>query len=281
VDSRFCEGIPTNISAGGEHTGDAPIFVWKLNGSIVQVDFPSFFFSVFYNHAFANGDELIIEMTGNDVCATSTFATDTFIVITEPSITPVVTAVASDTFICPNDEITFTATGHNEGYNHDFNWYLNGQSLFNYDSVYVTNTLVDGDYLWCEYSTSAYCANPVSVASETFTIHVQCAGKTDEWIPIVDSKIAEVEPNIIATLYPNPANGKFFVSITGLKNDHTIELRMYNATGEIVYRRNNMQIIGGSALELNVSDILSAGVYLVRVFNSEFEIKKPLIITGK
>ena len=72
------------------------------------------------------------------------------------------------------------------------------------------------------------------------------------------------EENDFASLsiYPNPANDRFFVAADQTVNNATISV--YSITGALLIERNNINLIEGQSIEMNAAD-LSEGVYLVQI----------------
>ncbi|HEX7412697.1 MAG TPA: T9SS type A sorting domain-containing protein [Bacteroidia bacterium] len=79
--------------------------------------------------------------------------------------------------------------------------------------------------------------------------------------------------NSLVSIYPNPNNGVFNLSISQFDNNKTNSVEVYNTIGECVYR----QSITSTNCQINVSD-LAVGVYQFTIYNSEFIITKRLVI---
>lgn len=72
-------------------------------------------------------------------------------------------------------------------------------------------------------------------------------------------------------LYPNPANNEFNVAIDPSIQDQIRAIKIYNLLGELVFSSNKY-------LKTISSANFSAGMYVVKISSSEFEISKKLII---
>ncbi len=78
------------------------------------------------------------------------------------------------------------------------------------------------------------------------------------------------------TMYPNPSNGAFTLQIGGYENNN-FELFVYDAIGKVVYQKS-IDITNNNFTE-NVSlDNVSAGMYQVKLINSEHQLSYPVMI---
>jgi hypothetical protein len=74
--------------------------------------------------------------------------------------------------ICPGTQVTFTASPTNSGAAPMYQWILNGNNVGTNNPVFVISTLADSDIVACTIASNATCASPVSVHSNSVTMHV-------------------------------------------------------------------------------------------------------------
>jgi sugar lactone lactonase YvrE len=95
---------------------------------------------------------------------------------------------------------------------------------------------------------------------------------------VTNSSAAGIEQfannNEQVSIYPNPSNGLFNLSISQFDNSTTNRIEIHNLMGECVYR----QIATSVNCQIDVSD-LSEGVYNISIENSQFTNNKRLVIT--
>jgi len=78
--------------------------------------------------------------------------------------------------------------------------------------------------------------------------------------------------NINVKIYPNPASGKFNLSVDGLKDE--ADLSIFNMQGQIIYK---YQIPGDSIQQIDVSNF-SPGIYFVKLMNKDVQKIEKVII---
>ena len=96
----------------------------------------------------------------------------TYIHILTPNDVPSVT-IGSSTYLCPNTNITFTrdSNPYLSGNSPSFIWQKNGIDIVGQTGqTYTTNTLVAGDVITCEMTSSNTCLNTPTVDSNPLTI---------------------------------------------------------------------------------------------------------------
>lgn len=109
--------------------------------------------------------------------------------------------------------------------------------------------------------------------------HAWGSGKIDAYAGIVEVlKGASVDGAItnknVVMLYPNPSNGVFDIYIQNEPN--TVSLKIYNANGAMVYSEDLDASQG--KVTVDVSGILSSGMYFVQVVGSNCNNSSQLII---
>jgi len=112
---------------------------------------------------------------------------DTFNLIIQPNISPMLVVESSQTTICEGEEITFNAELNNAGANPTINWLVN--NIINAQNVlsFTSSSLSNNDQIQCEIQTTVSCADPSTLSSNS----------------------------IVVTVNPNPALDVFFSDING------------------------------------------------------------------
>jgi predicted adenine nucleotide alpha hydrolase (AANH) superfamily ATPase len=104
--TTICQGENVVFNAIPTHEGTAPAYQWKINGSNVGTNSPSY-----TSTTLANGNSITCVMTSNAACASPLTATSNPIVITvTPAVTPTFTQVPA---ICSGGSFTLPTTSNN------------------------------------------------------------------------------------------------------------------------------------------------------------------------
>ncbi|HBG71662.1 MAG: hypothetical protein A2W93_06875 [Bacteroidetes bacterium GWF2_43_63] len=157
--TSICSGTSVTFTAAPTN-GGTPAYQWKLNGSDVGTNSPSY-----TNAALANGDIITCVMTSSESCATPTSATATPISMTvNTTVIPSVAVAASATSICSGTSVTFNATPTNGG-TPTYQWKLNGSNVGPNSATYTNATLNNGDVVTCVMTSSTTCASPTTATS--------------------------------------------------------------------------------------------------------------------
>lgn len=108
--STVCAGSNVSFSASVTNGGNNPSYQWKLNGTIVGSNSPSFSSS-----SLNDGDQVSVEVTGSGVCASAAAGVSNSLTISVRPL-PVIT-VMSPPFapLCPGDSLVLSATVNNHG----------------------------------------------------------------------------------------------------------------------------------------------------------------------
>ncbi|MBW6489676.1 MAG: gliding motility-associated C-terminal domain-containing protein [Lentimicrobium sp.] len=118
----------------------------------------------------------------------------TMVVEINSEIVPTIIIAAYETTICAGTTVNFTSSITGGGANPTYQWYVNGVEVTGATSdTWASNTLIDGDRVTCELTSSDDCANPVKVVSNTKTITV---------IDLVTPDFAQIGPLCQNTFAP-------------------------------------------------------------------------------
>jgi hypothetical protein len=201
--SIICSGTNVTFTATPVNGGTSPTYQWLKNGSNISGATSS----TYSSSALANGDVISVSMTSNAQCASPTSATSNTVTMTvNPAVTPSVSIVSSaGNTICPGQSVTFTATPVNGG-TPGYQWKKNGVNITGAtSSTYSTTSLVNGDVISVDMTSSASCATPSSVASNTITMTVS-AGVTPS-VTISSNVGTSICAGQSVTLTAVPVNG--------------------------------------------------------------------------
>jgi len=82
--------------------------------------------------------------------------------------------------------------------------------------------------------------------------------------------------NSTVSLYPNPSNGTFTLQVGGYENN-TFDLMVFDAIGKMVYSKT-IDVANNNFTESVTLDNVSAGMYHVKLVNSEYQLSYPVMI---
>jgi hypothetical protein len=170
ADNTICAGESVTFTATATNGGTTPAYQWKLNGANVGTNT-----TTYTNTALIDGDIISCELTSNAVCASPTIVTSTSITVTvNTNISPTISIVSNDAdnTICAGTSVTFTATSSNAGSTPTYQWKLNGANVGTNSTTYTSSTLIDGDVVSCELTSSAVCATSTFITSSGISMTV-------------------------------------------------------------------------------------------------------------
>ncbi|MDX2002311.1 MAG: CUB domain-containing protein [Chitinophagales bacterium] len=100
-------------------------------------------------------------------------ATDQVVVTVQPTVTPSVSISSNPSTVCAGQSVTFTATGTNAG-SPTYTWYVAGNAVST-GATYTTSSLAVGNQVYAQMTSTATCASPATVSSNTITA-INCGG---------------------------------------------------------------------------------------------------------
>ncbi|MBA2582371.1 MAG: gliding motility-associated C-terminal domain-containing protein, partial [Bacteroidetes bacterium] len=165
----ICAGTSVTFTATPTNGGTTPVYQWKLNGANVGTNSPTY-----TNATLINGNTVSCEMTSNAVCASPATVTSNVITMSVSlTVAPSVSISMSPSGeICAGTNLTFTATPTNGGVNPGYQWKLNGANVGTNSINYSNSSLVSGDVIHCEITSSLTCSSPATASSNTITITI-------------------------------------------------------------------------------------------------------------
>jgi len=165
-----CSGSSVTFTATPYKGGTTPAYQWKVNGSNVGTNSPTYTTS-----ALTNGQVVTCVMTSNLPGVIGSPATSnpiTMVIGTSftPSVSIAITAGTNPT--CSGVPVTFTATPTNGGGSPSYQWKVNGGNVGTNSPTYTSSTLTNGQIVTCVMTSSLTCASPTTATSNAITMTV-------------------------------------------------------------------------------------------------------------
>ncbi|MFE3846811.1 PKD-like domain-containing protein [Flavobacterium sp. LB3P45] len=167
--SPICAGTSVTFTATSVNGGSTPTYQWHVAGIAVGTNSPTFTTSTL-----GNGNQVKVEMTSNATCPVPATVTSNVLTMTvNPLLTPSVTIVATKTVFCTGTSVTFSVDVlTNGGLDPTYQWRLNGTAVGTNINTFTSSTLSDNDVLILDIISSATCATPAMVSSNSIMVTV-------------------------------------------------------------------------------------------------------------
>jgi PKD repeat protein len=165
-----CSGASLTFTASISGGGSAPVYQWMVNGVNVGTNSPTFSTS-----SLNNNDVVSCSMASSEICASPVTAVSSGItMIIDPSVTPAISiSIASGTNpACAGSTIMFLASTSNGGSTPIYQWQVNGVNAGTNMAMFTSSTLNNGDVVTCNFSSSAVCAVPATLTSNSIVMTV-------------------------------------------------------------------------------------------------------------
>ena len=170
--ATICAGTLLTFTAIPGNGGTAPTYQWNLNGSPVAGET-----NVTYaSNTFADGDKVSVNIVSNSSCVSNPNASsaETTIVV-NPVLTSSVSIAATASTICEGESVTFTATPVNGG-TPSYQWKSGSSNITGATgATYTSSSLVNGNTITVEMTSTALCGTPPTVTSNPVTMIVNPA----------------------------------------------------------------------------------------------------------
>ena len=171
--TAICSASFVQFTSIATDPGTTPTYQWYKNGApIVGANGATYSTAAV---GMITGDAFYCEMTSNAACASPTLATSNIITMTVTiAATPssAVTSLPNTTSVCAGASITFISVGNNLGSTPVRQWKINGNLVGTNSNTYVTNSLVNGDVITCEITSSLSCVTTNTALSSPITMTV-------------------------------------------------------------------------------------------------------------
>lgn len=221
-DTSVCQGTAISFTASPDSQGTAPIYVWKINDSIVGTNS-----TLFSSTGFRNQQIITCALTSSSVCASpKTVVSNPIRVTILPKLTPEGTLTVDDSTVCAGTPVSFQVATRNAGSPPTYSWRLNGQLTGEDSSRFTLTNPKTGDKIFCLVFSTEACRTQNSVRTATIQMDVT---------PVYNISIQAPDTVLLddsaRTIVASPAGGiltgdgitgiTFQPSVAG-KGDHTI-----------------------------------------------------------
>jgi hypothetical protein len=246
-----CQGTTVTFSAASSVFGGlSPIYIWTRSG-IIQGS------GITYSYAPANHDVISLLMISNDPCAVHDSATNNVtMAVQAPAAAPVFTISAlpginigygqRDTL-----KVVITSGGTPTP---TYQWVLNGSPLpGETNSTYVSNNFFNKDSVSCIVTSTGICGGTPGAKGVVLNVRNTTG-------------ISQTASGSDIRVLPNPNKGVFTIKGTlGSAVDEEVSLEILNMVGQVVYKNNIMARNGIINEQVQLSNTLANGMYLLSV----------------
>lgn len=143
--TTICVGASVTCTAIGTNAGNNPIYKWYVNNQLQNESSSTFTIS-----NLTNGAKINATLTSSEACPNPVTAySNTLAITVSPMLTPSVSITASTNSICQGQNVTFTAIPVNGGSSPIYHWYIGNVLQTETSGVFTTNTLINGNQVFC------------------------------------------------------------------------------------------------------------------------------------
>ncbi|MEI6436899.1 MAG: hypothetical protein WCP32_18900, partial [Bacteroidota bacterium] len=161
-----CQGAPVTFNATVTNGGATPLYRWRVNGTIVGTNSPTYIYSP------SNGDAIYCRVTSNAQCATGNPSNSNQIVMNVNPNSPAAVSIApSSNPVCEGSTVVLTATPSNGGTAPVYQWKVNGINAGT-NNVVFSYIPINGDIVQCNMISNSNCTAVLNVMSNPITLTV-------------------------------------------------------------------------------------------------------------
>ncbi len=91
------------------------------------------------------------------------------------------------------------------------------------------------------------------------------------------TSIDELADNLKFNIFPNPSDGNFAVILNSVSGE-TVNIKLINVTGSVIYKKNNIEVNGKETVKINMKNA-SSGVYTLIIENQDSFISRKIVIS--
>ena len=248
-----CTGDTVEYEAIPVFGGTAPIYRWTKNNINVATG------PYFIDHEAHDNDTLYVTLQSNYPClAVDTAVSPIFILHIFNPVANALSVSVSQSSVVAGSVDTFTAVASGAGASPAFQWYINGTPIPGAtNSIYITDTLTQGEIVNCEETSSFVCSDPRTILSGGISVQVIPAG------------ISEVGGLNTFTLMPNPNEGSFTIQGVLKSQSDNVNIAVTNMLGQTIFKKTAVAK-NGKIYELVILEkSIPSGMYLVTVTSGE------------
>ena len=234
ISTTICPLSTVVFNAAPTNGGSGPAYAWKLNGTAVGSNSPTYS----YSGTWINNDQVKCVVTSNlGGCVSGNPATSNTVTmsVANPITTGVSISAAPGTTIAAGTNVVFTAAVTNGGANPTYQWKVNGNSVGTSTPTYSSFALTNNNTVTCEVTSSlGSCVTPVPAVSNTLTMTVTGSfsfywiGGTGNWSQPTHWSFISGGP--ACGLVPGSINNVYFDANSGFtSSSKTVTLDVSNA----------------------------------------------------
>ncbi len=252
ADNIICEGTEVTFTASPTNGGSNPSYQWKVGNQNVGNNS-----NEFITTSLAIGDQPVsVVLTSSETCVTTaaTVTSNEIVTTVNENLTPEVTITATDSDICPGDEVIFSiASITNEGSNPTYQWKLDGSNVGSNSSTYSTTTLTDGQTITLVITSSETCLTTSSATSNELEIEVFPPAPSTPGVISGEIEVCSSSTGLVYSI-PPVTNAESYDwsfptgwSITSGDGTDTVTVNAGSGSGDISVKASN--ICGDSSSE--------------------------------
>ncbi|MCF8451256.1 MAG: T9SS type A sorting domain-containing protein [Taibaiella sp.] len=247
-DDTSCAGTPVTFTATPAFGGDAPGYIWFVNGAVAGT-------GATHVYVPTSGDVVYYRMGSNFMCRLAdTVNSSTIAMTVDPLYIPVVSIAAAPSLtITAGETMTFTASVAGAGPTPQYQWLINSIIVPGATSAtFATTSLADYDSVTCAVTGSGVC-NVTAYNSVFVTV----------WNVGVGSIAGAADLH----LFPNPNHGGFTIKgAIGRVSGKAVSIEINNVLGQLVYTGAATTSDGGAVHEnIQLPYDLANGVYILNM----------------
>ncbi len=247
--NMICANTNVTYTASTTNAGSAPTYAWFKNNVNVGT-------GLSYTCQPVGGDIINFMMVSNKMCRSmdTAFSND-FVMGIIPVFVPIYSITAHQgPRIGVGISDTLRAVVSNAGLNElSYAWNINGYNIPGANQAkYVADTLFNNDTITCTVSGMGQCGG--SSVSHGVRIHLE------------NLAVTSANYGTEIKVLPNPNNGKFnIVGSIGSTFDEEVTIEITNMAGQVVYSNHTMAVSGNVNEQVQLSNSLANGNYLLNL----------------
>lgn len=265
----FCSGASltfTTITTGG---GVSPSFQWYRNSTAI----PGIITPTYTTSALSNGDSISVQMTTSTACPLMPSVRSNKVgLIVNPIVIPAISISANpSTTVAAGATVIFSATITNGGPMPEIQWLKNGQSIsLATGNSYSTSNLRDGDVISARLTSSAPCANPLTITTPALRMSIATG---------IGQQMNSMWAGSL-TLYPNPNSGYFTIACDwGVEHmSEKVKIEIVNSVGQQIYKNELVPNAKQWSSPIWLGSEVANGLYQIRVHTETMNAVKSMSI---
>ncbi|MBK9290918.1 MAG: gliding motility-associated C-terminal domain-containing protein [Bacteroidetes bacterium] len=256
---------PIQISSNFINSGNAPTYQWMINNNHLGQTGPELNW-----FAPAPGNyQIYLLATSSLACVASPTAFSQTVTITVlPNVVPTISISTPANQLCSGQEAILEAAAENPGQQPVFQWFVNGSPLSGANNPTLTYVPADGDLVYCQMVSSARCAEPVVVTSNSISFGVSSIVEPVAQVQTNSTQVCEQSTAVFTAVFTgggeqaliewfvneSPAGSGLTLSIIPQHNDHIY----YRLTSSLACAQPS--VVYSDTLSIHVNPLLTPEV---------------------